>query len=578
MLTYIVMGRGSKLYLYIALLLNVATTEKSQPKVEQSSSELDIISRSSTSKQQDLIYLADSILTCYKANTNFFFTLQKEANNNEVHCKVNTELTTLNYCITFNRSTNLTEIGECIYVSSQNLGDKELSNVSRLADSICGKFKRNGTLCGKCQDGYSPLAYSYDMKCVQCPHGASNWWKYLLAAFLPLTVFYFIIALLKINITSSYLHGFVFYAQIISNPAIFSFILATANYNTTYARWFGCLYQVWNLDFFRLVIPSICLGTNTLQTIALDYTIGIYPIILLITSYLLIYLHDKKFKLFVWIWKPFRALISLFSSNWEIKTSLIDAFATFLLLSNFKISSTSFNMLIPVTVYQLNTTGELEYSWRLYFDATLVYFGPDHLPYAILAIVMLLVFVILPMLLLFLYPFRWFHKFLNLFPFRWYVLHTFVDSFQGCYKDGTEPGTRDCRWFASLFLVVRLLLRITGSYALGVLFYTFSTIIVVIVCILLISIQPFKESLRHHSYINAMFLLLLVLVNTLILAKEYAKVNHVKVPVFFSGVLGTIPLFYITGLILFWMYRNRRFGREFLQRLQHCRQGYKLLE
>ena len=65
--------------------------------------------------------------------------------------------------------------------------------------------------------------------------------------------------------------------------------------------------------------------------------------------------------------------------------------------------------------------GEVKSSWRLYFDATFVYFGRDHLPYAILALVMLLVFVILPMLLLFLYPFRWFQ---NLFPFRWYVLHT----------------------------------------------------------------------------------------------------------------------------------------------------------
>ena len=458
--------------------------------------------------------------------------------------------------------------------------EKELSNVSKLADSICGKFKRTGTLCGKCQDGYYPLAYSYDMKCVQCPHGASNWWKFLLAAFLPLTVFYFIIILMKINITSSYLHGFVLYAQIISNPSIVYMLLAIADYNTTYVRWLGCLYQVWNLDFFRLLIPNVCLGTNTLQTMILDYTIGIYPLILLITSYMFIHLHDKNFKLFVWIWKPFRALLSLFSSNWEIKTSLIDAFATFLLLANVKILATCFNLLIPVKVYQLNSMGEVKSSWRLFFDATLVFFGPDHLPYAILAIVMLLVFMILPMLLLFLYPFRWFQNFLNLFPFRWYVLHTFVDSFQGCYKDGTEPGTRDCRWFASLFLALRFLQYIIGSYTLGVMFYSYSTISLVTVCILLISIQPFKEPLHHHSYFNAMFLLLLALWNTLIVAKEYAIVHQAKVPVYlaFIGVLGTIPLFYITGLILVWMYRNRRFGFEFLQRLRQWRQGYEVLD
>ena len=39
----------------------------------------------------------------------------------------------------------------------------------------------------------------------------------------------------------------------------------------------------------------------------------------------------------------------------------------------------------------------------------------------------------------------------NIFPFRWYII-IFVDSFQDCFKDGTEPGTCDCRWFASLIL------------------------------------------------------------------------------------------------------------------------------
>jgi hypothetical protein len=76
-------------------------------------------------------------------------------------------------------------------------------------------------------------------------------------------------------------------------------------------------------------------------------------------------------------------------------------------------------------------------------------------PYAILAIVVLCALVILPITILALYPFAFFQKFLNLFPVRWYVLHTFVDAFQGCYKDGTEPGTRDFRWFSAVYLSFR---------------------------------------------------------------------------------------------------------------------------
>ena len=81
------------------------------------------------------------------------------------------------------------------------------------------------------------------------------------------------------------------------------------------------------------------------------------------------------------------------------------------------------------------------------------YLGRSHLPYAIAAILVVVLFVLTPGILLLLYPLRLFQRFLNLFPIRWHILHTFVDSYQGCYKDGTEPGTRDCRGFASLLFL-----------------------------------------------------------------------------------------------------------------------------
>ncbi len=92
-----------------------------------------------------------------------------------------------------------------------------------------------------------------------------------------------------------------------------------------------------------------------------------------------------------------------------------------------------------------------------------MYNGPSHRPYFILAIGVLFISVILPVMILMLYPFQWFQKILNLFPVRWYVLHTFVDSFQGFYKNGTEPGTRDCRWFVSVFFIIRLLFFIEAA-------------------------------------------------------------------------------------------------------------------
>ena len=40
------------------------------------------------------------------------------------------------------------------------------------------------------------------------------------------------------------------------------------------------LYGIWNLDFLRTVIPHICLNVTTLQVLAPDYVLAVYPLVL----------------------------------------------------------------------------------------------------------------------------------------------------------------------------------------------------------------------------------------------------------------------------------------------------------
>jgi glucan phosphoethanolaminetransferase (alkaline phosphatase superfamily) len=94
-----------------------------------------------------------------------------------------------------------------------------------------------------------------------------------------------------------------------------------------------------------------------------------------------------------------------------------------------------------------------------------------------------------------------------------------MDSF----KDGTELGTRDCRWFAGVFLFIWLVHFLIGALTMGVMFYVYSTITLAIVIIMLISIRPYKEHLHHHMYTNAIFLLLLALWNVACIGKVYAQ-------------------------------------------------------
>ena len=86
--------------------------------------------------------------------------------------------------------------------------------------------------------------------------------------------------------------------------------------------------------------------------------------------------------------------------EWDIRGSLVQAFATFLVLSYVKILYVSIDLLTPV--YLKTVDGGTLNQTYLFHAGDLV--GSEHLPFGILAVFMLTVFNILPMVLLFLYP------------------------------------------------------------------------------------------------------------------------------------------------------------------------------
>ena len=185
-------------------------------------------------------------------------------------------------CVTYNEGTDEIEVGYCVYGCGRALSrsysnrpngfsyfgtDKyEWNNIS------CGSFLRTGTLCGSCMNGSYPPAYSFDVKCLRCINGNTNIWKYLMWAFLPLTVFYLILLLLQINILSSPIFGFVIYSQIVSFP---SFIRGQVvnqhdqSHTKNFIRTFEMFYGVWNLDFFRTFNHGFCLEGDNLTILSL---------------------------------------------------------------------------------------------------------------------------------------------------------------------------------------------------------------------------------------------------------------------------------------------------------------------
>ena len=211
----------------------------------------------------------------------------------------------------------------------------------------------------------------------------------------------------------------------------------------------------------------------------------------------------------------------------------------------------------------------------------LLYLTLDRDIFHMLSISVLVIFVLLPVSLLILYPFRWFQKFLNLFPLRWYILHTFMDSFQGIYKDGTEPGTRDCRWFASILFITRLILLLVGGCTLNATYFPIAAVVLVPIAILFIAVQPHKTNMRSFTAINATLVILLAVsyAGQIGSIESRAKSPQTfKLYCLIAVISGTLPFLYISVIILHWIYSHGKSHSEIVQRFHAWRCGYEPLE
>ena len=488
---------------------------------------------------------------------------------NVVECDTNSKEVNLQncYCMTFSIDGSMLVVGQCIYgcvmENDHNPRYPLPPNTSELSN-FCNNYNREGQLCGKCKDGFALPVYSYNLTCVECQdHYASNWVKYVAASFLPLTLFFIIIVTLRVRVTSGVMNAFILVCQVLTLPALIRGYVLVSQYRG-YGRTrfslsavFISLFGIWNLDFFRLLYPSFCLHpkATTIEVIALDYVIAVYPLVLLVVAYLLVKLHDSDIHFIVLLWKPFHRCFAHFRRHWNIKTSLVDAFATFLLLSYTKFLSVSLDLLTPVHV--MNSHGKTINQRYLYWDATIEFFGWKHLPYAILALAVLIIFTLLPLLLMCLYPSKKFQRFLNHYKLQSQVLRIFMDAFQGCYKDGTN-GSHDCRWFAGLYLFMRIIflaiIEVTASE------FSIPLIGLLILFLLLLTalLQPYKRPAHNRINIFLLFAITsMIIAGMANLLAFFRTIQFKTVSNWIVGVSFSILPIYFVGLILFKMLAHR---------------------
>ena len=179
----------------------------------------------------------------------------------------------------------------------------------------------------------------------------------------------------------------------------------------------------------------------------------------------------------------------------------------------------------------------------LYYNASVPYLGDEHIPFAILAVLMLTIFSVFPLLVVVLYPTRFFQKCLNCCRIRWHAVHAFADAFNGCYKNGTN-GTYDYRYFAGLYLLLRILF-LTSWYNPWVIGGLLNVMWPFIASLMFALMRPYKE-----NWFNMLDSLQLALLGFVLLVTMYVEDALLLVPKRFFGVVAIIPLLYFIAYII----------------------------
>ena len=445
-------------------------------------------------------------------------------------------------CVTYDPLTNHSVAGKCPYSGIAHF-PQPVYQLPMIRDNFteltCGWWKREGTLCSKCIQGYGFPLYTYDLKCVQCNEfQIKKLFKYLAKALIPPTILCIVATVFHLNVLQPPWSVFVLVAQLMSSHPILVTTLNSATFTNFPSMVIATIYGLWNMDFFKALYHPECVSPhiNFLHVSFIDSAYGLYPLVLVAILYTFVTLRDRGCKIIVQMWKPFHYLLARFQTRINLKTSLVDTFATLLLLLYVKIGCGSFYVLSPTRLWSPDGS----YMWVVYLDPSLKYFGPSHAGYAIAALLLSFTVLLVPVIILLLYPCLCFQKCLNRFHLRSLALHTFVDAFQGCYKDGTN-GTRDCRYFAALQLVLRLLFTLVFFLTEEVTIAAFIAFVVLALYILLFVItQPYKDAVYNKTDTPLLMALLFVPVTV-----YYIMLEPNDYSLIFFSALSFVPLLYL---------------------------------
>ena len=373
-----------------------------------------------------------------------------------------------------------------------------------LEKTVCGS-RRKGVLCTKCANGHTVFYHSPNLVCSQISKHASCSYGiplYIVSELLPVTIIFLVILIFNISLTSGAVYSFVFYAQVLDSQFVDAFGTVDVNNPVTefILNIFRVAYGSFNLNMLNIEELSFCLisDANVMDIFMFNYATILYAVMLVIVTVLILRHHSCY------------CCVKLGNrcGRRNIRGSIVDGLSAFLVLCYFQCIKITSKVLSSVTLTGKNG---LENKSVPLFLGDSEYFGLEHLPYAIPAVFVLIVVIILPPCILMLEPvltklFSWKNcKVSSYYTKIRMSFMPFLDSFQGCFKD-------KYRFIAGLYFAYRV--AASASYFTPSVFSCYACLEVILFLIVFIHVilRPHKES--WHNIIEFFILINLLFVNT----------------------------------------------------------------
>ena len=473
-----------------------------------------------------------------------------------------------------NDKSSILLVGQCLFCPwnpqlSHSNYLKMPSNNEELDDFFCGGLHRTGTICTSCKPGFGVAINSDQFKCIECDSETPyySWLLYIIVEYVPLTILLIIIIIFNISATSGPANAFIFFAQIISET--FSVDgQGLINYESITSaapilkQIYTTLYGIWNLNFFTAIDYNgwlFCLGPHitSLHIMTFKFISASYPLLVIVIVSIIVNLYHNNYRVVVCIFRPLHQLFARCLRHLNLNRSLMDTFATFLILSYVKFAVTASVLLYPNPLQ--DHTGDSKKSVS-YFNGEHDYSSQFLAPYLAISSLVLIMCIVMPFILL-LYSIKPCYRCLEHVQCQHCLpgekFNYFLNSFHQCFKDGTEDG-HDRRYFAALYFFLKLLLILTYAFGLDwTRQFIYQQIICTIALVLVISLQPYKKTL--YNVLDAAMFGILACINIISIYNRYLQaINQpLSSPLYACQIiLVFIPLFYLTGYIIYFLFKN----------------------